>query len=115
MASRKSSVAYVWQFDVKPDCVDAFREAYGPKGVWAIYYSQSKDYLGTDLYEDRETAGRFLTVDYFSNGVARGELVASEADAFAKIDDQWEHATKKELYIGQFNMSTDFAERADEA
>jgi len=105
MADREGVVAYIWQYNVKQDRVDAFRHAYGPDGVWAVYFSQSVAYLGTDLFEDCDTPGHFVTVDYFSNGAARSELVAREAQAFDLIDSEWEQATLEEDYVGQFNMS----------
>ena len=105
MKSKNGAVAYIWRYVVKPDHVDAFREAYGPNGAWAAYFSQSMDYLGTDLYEDRETPGCFVTIDYFANAAARDELVAREADAFAAIDREWEEATLEEAFVGQFSTS----------
>lgn len=72
------------------------------------YYSQSEEYMGTDLYEDSKVPERFLTVDCYSNDVAREALVTKEVDSFAEIDDQWEHATVNEMFIGQFQFSTDF-------
>lgn len=105
MKSKNKAVAYIWRYVVKPDRVDAFREAYGPNGAWAAYFSQSADYLGTDLYEDRETPGQFVTIDYFANGAARDELVTRKADAYARIDREWEQATLEEIFVGQFSMS----------
>ncbi len=105
MTSKEATVAYIWRYLVKPARVDAFREAYGPGGVWADYFSRSAEYLGTDLYEDLETPGCFVTIDYFADAGARGELVAREADAFAEIDAKWEKATLEEVFIGQFSAS----------
>ncbi len=104
MKTRDGSTSYIWQYDVKPECIDEFREAYGPKGVWYDYYAQSEHYLGTDLYEDDKVQGRFITIDYFSNGSAREDLISNKSTEFQKIDDQWEHATQEEFFIGQFEV-----------
>ena len=44
---------YVWAYRVLPERVDEFRRLYGPDGEWVRLFRQSRGYLSTNLYRDR--------------------------------------------------------------
>lgn len=98
------AAAFVWVYDVKPEHLAAFRDAYGGSGVWAKFFARSPGYLRTDLFEDAETPGRFMTVDYFRDAQARRALVEARADAYKAIDAEWAKATRAETFVGQFDV-----------
>ena len=107
MMHRNNATAYVWSYEVKADRAAAFRGAYGPDGVWAAFFAESADYLGTDLLEDRSRPNRFVTIDYFREPDARQKLVDARAATYREIDAEWGTATISESFIGEFKNSTE--------
>ena len=99
-----NSFACVWSYLVVPEHRDAFKKAYGPKGVWHEFFSNSPDYLSTDLLEDKNDPNRFVTIDTFKTSDARDKLVAARQTEFNEIDGTWEKATRNETFIGMFEV-----------
>jgi hypothetical protein len=59
-------VVRVWQYEVVPGSEAEFERVYGSDGDWARLFGQSVGYLGSGLFRDVGTPGRYLTVDRFS-------------------------------------------------
>jgi hypothetical protein len=97
-----NAYAYVWEYSVDPGWIERFAVAYGSTGVWADFFAQSDGYLGTSLFNDPANPNRFITVDYFTDPVARASLVQAKAEAYARIDSEWDTATLTETKIGEF-------------
>jgi hypothetical protein len=94
--------AYIWSCRVKREWRERFRDAYGPSGEWAKFFAKSEGYIRSDLLNDEKDAGRFVTIDYFQDAEARGELVAKFGAEYKAIDARWQDATLEETFIGAF-------------
>jgi heme-degrading monooxygenase HmoA len=59
--------ARVWEYEVRTSDVEAFLAAYGASGAWVKLFERSEGYDGTQLFRDVDRAGRFLTVDRWTD------------------------------------------------
>jgi hypothetical protein len=97
--------AYLWTYTVRSEWVEAFLQAYGPNGEWAVFFRRSDAYVRTDLLVDRAEPNRFVTIDYFAKPEARAQLLQAHGDAYAALDRRWAAATLTETLIGEFSMA----------
>ena len=94
--------AFIWEYEVRSEQVEAFALAYGPRGEWAEYFSGCPQYLRTRLFQDAQVPTRFITIDYFETREARETFVAAHQAAFDRLDAKWEAATIAERKLGEF-------------
>lgn len=94
--------AYVWEYRVKPDADQQFREYYGPQGRWVQLFRQATGYLGTSLYQDREQTDRYVTVDRWESEGAFGSFRAQFSVEFERLDNFCESLTLSEAPLGNF-------------
>ena len=40
---------YVWSYVVRPECLPAFRTAYGPDGDWVKLFQRDPEYIRTNF------------------------------------------------------------------
>lgn len=99
--------AYIWEFRVKEQHVDAFEHAYGPNGQWVQLFKKGLGYIATELHRDRTDASRFITVDYWISKEARDNFKKQYVTEFKKLDEQFEQFTESEKLIGDFDCFTD--------
>jgi hypothetical protein len=59
--------AGVWEYEVRASDVESFLAAYGASGAWVQLFARSEGYAGTRLFRDVDRAGRFLTVDRWTD------------------------------------------------
>jgi heme-degrading monooxygenase HmoA len=95
---------YVWQFDVAAERRAEFERVYGPDGEWVKLFRRSPDYLGTDLLRDRETPGRYLTVDRWRGAAERAEFLRRHARDVATLDERCVELTAAERRLGDFDV-----------
>lgn len=92
----------LWEFQVKPESVSAFEEAYGPAGTWAQFFRSSPDYLGTELLRDLDRPGRYFTLDHWTSRDAFRRFKQDRHAEYAAIDKQCESLTEREVFLGNF-------------
>ena len=93
---------YIWEFEVHPQHVDAFRQHYGESGAWTQLFRRARGYLGTKLLQDDQQPLRFVTIDTWSNVEDYEAFRASYASEYAALDRLCEGLTVKETLIGHF-------------
>jgi len=93
----------VWEFDVPPEAVAAFEEAYGHQGPWVRLFRRDGAYEGTTLLRDRTRPGRYLTFDYWRTREAFEAFRERFRDEFAAIDASCERLTARERPLGEFD------------
>ncbi|HLY62751.1 MAG TPA: antibiotic biosynthesis monooxygenase [Terriglobia bacterium] len=106
MRKNPSTHVRVWEFRVQPRCRKTFERIYGPKGDWAQLFKNGKGYLGTELFRDAETPGRYLTVDYWKSK-SNYETFRREFDReFRILDKNCESLTTRETSVGSFSSAS---------
>ena len=64
---RRRLFTVVWEFRVAARQRRVFEKTYGPEGAWAQLFRAGKGYIRTELLRDRETPGRYLTIDNWTS------------------------------------------------
>ena len=59
-------IAFVWEFDVKPDSQEAFEVIYGAGGEWTAVARRSRSYLGSSFLKNQNQPTRYLLTEYWS-------------------------------------------------
>lgn len=97
--------AYIWEYWVRTDKLDAFRHAYGSDGAWVALFSRANGYLRTELYRDADDPSRFVTIDHWTSRQARDDFRLRFASEFEAIDRRCEELTERERLIGDFEIA----------
>lgn len=95
---------YIWEYEVRSAHVKAFETGYGPHGEWVQLFRRDPAYIRTDLFRDRGSPTRFLTIDYWASReacMAFRERVRSEFDA---IDARYGQLTSRETHLGDYDV-----------
>jgi heme-degrading monooxygenase HmoA len=92
----------LWEFQVKPEAQRRFETIYGREGDWSLLFRQSPHYLGTQLFQDVERPGRYLTLDRWRSGEALHRFKTDHKADYDAFDKQCESLTRHESLIGEF-------------
>lgn len=93
---------YIWEYLVRPETVDSFREAYGPDGEWVALFRRAAGYVRTELYRDLDDPHRYITVDSWESRQAYERFRQSFAGEFEDLDARCEALTLQEVRLGHF-------------
>ena len=86
----------VWRYEVNPESITAFEDAYGPGGDWDEFFKGARGYEGTEFYRAVTKPNVYITVDYWSRPGQRDDYVASRRPEFDAIDERCERFTEDE-------------------
>lgn len=95
----------IWEFTVPADQTSAFIEAYGPAGLWAQLFRRAAGYRGSELYQDRETPHRFVTLDFWLSEQSWRDFTTAFAADYEALDRSCEHLTTSERPLGSFALA----------
>lgn len=95
----------IWEFTVPAESTAAFIAAYGPAGAWAQLFGRAPGYRGTELYRDRETPDRFVTLDFWMSPAAYESFRETFATEYAALDRACESLTSSERPLGSFALA----------
>ena len=101
------SYTSIWEFEVHPEHVVAFRWYYGEGGAWTHLFRRASGYLGTQLLEDPSDPLRFVTIDTWSSAEEYQAFRAAYASEYAALDRVCEGFTVRETLIGHFTSARD--------
>ena len=91
----------IWKFTVAAGREPDFVRAYGPDGVWAELFRRAEGYLSTELVQDRDDTGVFVTIDSWTSQAAYTAFREAFAGEYAAIDRQCEALTVDEVCVVQ--------------
>ena len=100
----KPAFAVVWEFRVRPRKRRAFEQAYGPDGDWAQLFRRFEGYLGTELFNDRATPLRYITIDRWASRQDFLQMKKRNVSAYRTLDTKCEALTTRERRIGEFDI-----------
>jgi heme-degrading monooxygenase HmoA len=92
----------VWEFRPKPGMKSKFEKIYGSNGPWAEFFRRGKGYCGTELAQESNDPGRYLTFDFWTSRQAYEQFRESNLAEYKRIDEQCEEMTQTELELGRF-------------
>lgn len=99
----QSEFAYMWEYLVRDDQIDAFRHMYGPRGAWVELFRRDGNYRRTELYQDHDNPRRFVTTDFWTSKLARDTFRQTFEKEFDELDSRCEALTEKERFLGDFH------------
>ena len=97
--------SYLWEFQVKPDCVEEFLQAYGADGDWVRLFSRDPDYVRTLLLRDAKDPCRFVTVDVWKSAASRDRFRFEHHADYRRLDRRCEALTTRERPLGDYWLS----------
>lgn len=86
----------VWEYRVRPECIDAFERAYGAEGDWAQLFVREPGFIGTALFRDTSNVLRFLTVDRWQDEESWARFLAKRRGEYDALDARFEELTQDE-------------------
>src|SRR5690349_11821599 len=101
--TRRHPFAVVWEFRVSGRQQRAFEKTYGPDGAWAQLFRKGEGYIRTELLRDRETPGRYLTIDHWVSKSAFVKFKKQKRAEYEVLDRKCEALTQKEKILGEFD------------
>ncbi|HCM76506.1 MAG TPA: hypothetical protein DIS90_08985 [Cytophagales bacterium] len=94
--------AYIWEYKVKTEHIDAFEHAYGPHGDWVQLFKNGDGYITSELHGDINNTNHFVTIDYWTSKEALDKFKKVYHSQFNELDKQFELYTESEKHIGDF-------------
>jgi heme-degrading monooxygenase HmoA len=95
--------ATMWRFVVKPGKEKAFEEMYGPGGLWAALFHESRAYHGTILVRSRAEPRAYTLLDFWDHREDYDAFKEKFAEPFAALDHEGEKLTEREEQVGWFD------------
>jgi len=95
---------YVWEYLVRPEATEQFREKYGANGAWVALFQRASGYLRTELYCDLDDPYRYVTVDTWESRQAYDRFRQTFATEFTELDALCEGLTLRESRFGRFSV-----------
>lgn len=92
----------LWEFRVAEEYRADFERCYGPDGEWAQLFALSPEFRGTTLLRDPLVAGRYLTIDRWSEAEAIARFKEKYEAEYKALDLRCESLTEYEMKIGTF-------------
>ena len=94
---------YVWEYRVRSDAHQRFRQYYGPDGHWVRLFRRAPGYVSTELYHDRLEPDRYVTIDHWESEKAFRAFRERFGAAFEELDRFCESLTVEEASLGAFH------------
>jgi len=94
--------SYVWEYEVPAEVESEFIRHYAADGTWVRLFRRASGYLGTELYRDRQRAGRYFTVDHLLDEAAYREFRRTFAAEFEALDRTCAGLTRREAHLGDY-------------
>jgi len=92
----------LWDYRVRMERVREFEEQYGADGVWARFFRAARGYRETRLLRDRETPGRYVTIDVWDDPASFRSFSETNTGEYKEIDRRCEELTEEERCLGSF-------------
>jgi heme-degrading monooxygenase HmoA len=93
----------VWEYEVRPEKVEAFEALYGPEGDWAYLFSRADGYVETRLLRDTAQPLLYLTIDRWISRAAYKAFLQTAGPAYAALDRRGDALTVRERRLGAFD------------
>lgn len=97
-------IATVWRFRVRPEAVEAFEQAYGPRGDWARLFARGEGHAGTELLKLDGQSAQYLTIDRWRDLERFERAKALLAAEYTELDRRCEAYTSEETWLGIYGI-----------
>jgi heme-degrading monooxygenase HmoA len=95
--------ASVWRFVVRPGRQPEFEELYGPGGMWAALFHESRAYRGSILLRSHAQDRAYTLIDFWDHAEDFEAFKQRYAAAYGALDHEGEGLTEAEEHVGWFD------------
>ncbi|MBA3915706.1 MAG: antibiotic biosynthesis monooxygenase [Acidobacteriales bacterium] len=95
-------VIVIWEFEVRTDSEDEFRQIYGNEGDWAQLFRRAEGFRGTELLRDLAAPRRYFTLDRWSSLAAFEAFGSGHNAEYRELDERCAGLTVTERRLGSF-------------
>jgi heme-degrading monooxygenase HmoA len=95
----------IWAYQVKPDQVVRFEEAYSSNGAWVKLFQRSQGFLETELLRDHEDPYRYITIDRWNSAQEYKSFLSQSKTEYAAMDARCEGLTEHETLLGNWDIT----------
>jgi heme-degrading monooxygenase HmoA len=92
----------IWEFCSKAGSERRFEEVYGSNGIWARFFQQDQEFIGTELIRDFTVARRYLTLDFWTSREAYEQFRRRHANQYQVLDQECDALIEQEREVGRF-------------
>ena len=92
----------LWSYQVKPNCVGAFKEHYNSNGTWVRLFRQSSEYISTALHQLEGNDLVFMTIDRWKSQQGYLRFKEEFAQPYAELDQLCNGLTHEENHLGSY-------------
>lgn len=92
----------MWRFVARPGREKEFEAFYGPGGLWAALFHESRRYHGTLLLRSHAAPREYMLLDYWSGREDFEAFKVAHRDAYEALDREGEALTEAEHHLGWF-------------
>jgi hypothetical protein len=96
----------IWEYEVPEAHLDPFITAYAADGAWAELFGRSRGHVGTELYRDRASGGRFVTIDRWVDEKRWKSFLDEFQLAYQTFDNQLEGLASSERPLFEGNLTS---------
>ena len=94
----------LWEYEVRPEALKAFVDAYGADGAWARLFRRASGFVGVELLRNEADGGQFVTIDRWLSRADFEAFRAAFAHAYEALDAELGALTESERRIGAFEV-----------
>ena len=105
--SKTSYFVYIWEYIVKKEYLNDFKNNYGSSGSWVTFFKKSEYYVKTELLIDKQNSLKFMTIDYWKSKEKYLEFININKSEYDILDQDCNNYTSKEVRIGEFYLVKD--------
>lgn len=92
----------LWEYRVRSDRRREFEEHYRGDGTWARFFRAGRGYRETILLRDRQSPGRYMTIDVWDDLASYRAFSKRNAGEYARLDRLCARTTEEERCLGCF-------------
>lgn len=95
--------ASVWRLRCKPGKEKEFEELYGPGGLWAALFHESRAYHGTIVLRSQREPLQFTLIDFWTHRDDYDALRQDRREPYDALDRAGAELTESEEHVGWFD------------
>lgn len=92
----------LWEFIVREGKRAEFEQVYGPEGDWVRFFRRAQAFLGTELLQDEDAPGRYISIDRWTSAEAFREFRQANTEEYNALDLRCTGLTEHESFLGGF-------------
>lgn len=94
----------IWKYTIKPENKERFELQYGPSGIWAKLFSESKQFLGSYMHRNTDIPDTYLIIDTWDSKESYDDFAQRNADIYSELSEKFKSIYLSEEKMGNFSL-----------